>query len=363
MASTALNDSMIWYSACNEDGASEREALQPQGRDVVCITASGSRSFELLLRDPRSIVSIDQNPTQTALAELFAAAYRTLSYPDFAAFVGLDPDDARAPRARALAQGLSPASRDFWRRHAALAQPGLLYCGRWERFLRQFRRWAGGRRRALAHGLLAAPDIAAQRRFWVERWDDWRWRAFLRVLALRPLWRWGLREPGVVFVPEDFDMAAYARARFDHAAAHLHLAHTPFAWLLLAGGYPAHVTPPFLTQQGHALIRDRIERVTFRTASLRETLEGGPPGAFDAASLSDYSSYCDVDDQRLIWRALARSLRVGGRVCERKFFNKTGDDLPQAFGFTREPALEARLAQSDGAWFYTFVVAQKGETT
>ena len=49
----------------------------------------------------------------------------------------------------------------------------------------------------------------------------------------------------------------------------------------------------------------------------------------------------------------------GGRVCERKFFNKTGMDLPELHDFARDRALEARLDADDGALFYTFVVAER----
>lgn len=362
MTAAALDGSTIWFSACNEDGASENAALQPEGKRVLCITASGSRAFDLLLADPAAIVAIDQNPAQTALAELFRAAYLRLDYPAFSALLGLRDDDTRGERLAGLLPGLSHETRAFWTRNASLARDGLLYCGRWEGFLRQFTSWAGPRRRALATRLLASTDVAEQWALWRAEWDDWQWRLFLRALAIRPLWRWGLREPGIAFVPSDFDMAGYARARFEHAAGALHLAELPFAGLLLRGAYPHDVLPPYLTEAGHATIRERMGRLTLRTASLQEAVASAAPGEFDAVSLSDYSSYCDVAEQRRLWLALARALRPGARVCERKFFNKTGVELPIQSGFTRDEALEERLDTSDGAWFYTFVVAVRDET-
>lgn len=359
MTAAVLDQSIIWYSACNEDTASEIAALEPKGKRVLCITASGSRAFDLLLADPAEVVAIDQNPAQTAVAELFVAAYRQLHYPAFCRLAGLREDTQRAQRLDALLPALSEQSRAFWQRNANALAEGLLYCGRWESFLRRFKHWAGARRRKLAERLLATKDTNEQWALWQAEWDDWQWRLFLRALALRPLWRYGLREPGIAFVPRDFDMAGYARTRFDHAARNLHLAKLPFAWLLLAGAYPHDVVPPYLTAEGHALIRERLDRLHLRSASLQAAI--AEPGAgFDAASLSDYSSYCDVSEQRGVWRDLARGMRPGGRVCERKFFNKTGVDLPQAFGFSRDEELERRLNDSDGAWFYSFVVATRG---
>ena len=357
-AAAVLDQSIIWYSACNEDTASEIAALQPKGKRVLCITASGSRAFDLLLADPAEVVAIDQNPAQTAVAELFAAAYRQLDYPDFCRLAGLRDDPQRVTRLDALLPALSEQNRAFWLRNRAAVGEGLLYCGRWESFLQRFKHWAGARRRKLAERLLATKDPAEQWALWRSEWDDWQWRLFLRALAVRPLWRYGLREPGIAFVPRNFDMAGYARARFDHAAQNLHLAKLPFAWLLLTGAYPETVVPPYLSEAGHGLIRERLDRLQLRSASLQDAI-AAPGAGFDAASLSDYSSYCDVTVQRIVWRDLARGLRPGARVCERKFFNKTGLELPEEFGFSRDSALERQLNDRDGAWFYSFVVATK----
>ena len=111
MKAAAL-DHRIWYAASNEDGQSEIAALEPAGRRVLSITASGSRTFDLLCADPASIVSIDQNPAQTALAELLAGAYRTMSYARFTAFVGLEaPRADRATELVGLVERLSPSAQ------------------------------------------------------------------------------------------------------------------------------------------------------------------------------------------------------------------------------------------------------------
>lgn len=359
MTAAQLDQSTIWYSACNEDTASEIAAIQPAGKRVLSITASGSRAFDLLLADAGEVVAIDQNPAQTALAELFAAAYVHCDYDTFSRLIGLYDDEQRKERIAALLPFLTASARQFWERNDGLAKDGLLYCGKWEGFLRRFRHWAGTRRQKLADQLLATDDLVSQWALWQSQWDDWQWRLFLRALACRPLWRWGLREPGIAFVPNDFDMAGYARDRFDHAARNLQLAKTPFAWLLLNGAYKPDVVPPYLTEAGHALIKERIGRLSLRTMSLQAAIGTAEPESFDAASLSDYSSYCDVTEQRKVWQDLARIIRPDGRVCERKFFNKTGMDLPLEQGFVRDEQLEAQLNDHDGAWFYTFVVATK----
>lgn len=359
MTAIQLNQSTIWYSACNEDTASEIEALEPAGKRILCITASGSRAFDLLLADPAEVVAIDENPAQTALAELFAAAYVHCDYKEFCGLLGLQETSARCELVDTLLPHLSDTSQAFWQLNRAVARNGLLYCGRWEEFMRKFMRWAGQRRRLLAKRLLDCKAVEEQWSLWQREWDDWQWRMFLRILAWRPMWRWVLREPGIAFVPQSFDMTAYARMRFDHAARNLHLRKLPFAWLLLNGAYHPQILPPYLTEAGHATIRDRIGRLKLRTASLQETVAADGSGTFDGVSLSDYSSYCDLAEQKKVWHNLARRMAPGARVCERKFFNKSGTEVPSKAGFKRIEGLEERLNARDGAWFYTFVVAVK----
>ncbi|MES2288131.1 MAG: DUF3419 family protein [Pseudomonadota bacterium] len=360
MKAAQLDGRTIWYAASNEDGRSETRALEPGGRTILSITASGSRTFDLLLADPAHIVSIDQNPAQTAFAELLAAGYRTLDYRQFAAFTGLDNDQyAREVLFERIVKNLSPATRTFWSNNRRAIGAGLIYAGKWEGFLRTIHGLAGSRRRGIAARLMAAETVEEQYSLWRSEWTDRQWRGFLKLLSMRFLWRYVAREPGIAFVARDFDISAYVAARFDHAARTQLFRESPFAWLMMTGSYPDDVRPPYLSEAGFDAIKNRIDRVEFVTAPVQDYLRGTDAGRFDAVSLSDYSSYCDVDVQRGLWRDLARAMPRGGRVCERKFFNKSGTGLPGEFGFVRDLELEEMLFQQDRAYFYSFVVAEK----
>ena len=58
----------INYSSSNEDSYSEWKALSIGPDDsILCITGSGSRPLDLLIKGPREIVSLDFNPCQNFL--------------------------------------------------------------------------------------------------------------------------------------------------------------------------------------------------------------------------------------------------------------------------------------------------------
>lgn len=271
MKASQLDSRAIWYAASNEDTRSECRALQPKGRRVLSITASGSRTFDLLIEDPASIISIDQNPAQTALAELLASAYRRLSYGEFRDFAGITPSTDRDRQFARLAPDLSPDARQFWEHHPKHIATGIIYCGRWEGFLRSIQKLAGSRRRDLAARLLTAATLDAQHGLWRGTWDDRRWRLFLRLLSIRFLWTHVAREPGIAFVAPDFDIYRYVRARFDHVAKHHLLSESPFAWLMLNGTYPSQALP--LSERGGI----RADPHADRSGAIRDGFHTGFP--------------------------------------------------------------------------------------
>lgn len=361
MTAAQLNPKKIWYAASNEDGRSECTAIAPEGKRLLSITASGSRTFDLLAygEGPEHILSIDQNPAQTALAEVFVAAYRRLSYPEFRRFVGLDDDVGRLRTLATLRDDLSPLAQTFWRKQGRLLDHGLLYCGKWEGMLRLIQRVIANRRREVADRLLAASSLTEQSQIWRNEWEDDAWHGMVWILSRRWLWSYIFREPGMAFIPKDFDIEGYAMARFRHAADHIPFAQSPFVWLLMRGKYEGAVVPPYLTEAGYARIRERLDRVTFATMSLQDAIANSADATFSGASLSDYSSYCDTTTQEGVWQGLRRVMAPGGRVCERKFFNKSGSDIALAHGFTRNTALEDALFVRDAAIFYSFVIAER----
>ena len=345
----------INYSAANEDGASELAALRLDARSrVLCITASGARPLELLLGDPESVVAVDFNATQNPLLELKMAAYCTLDYAAFAAFIGLRPGDAAGRRDTyvRLASQLSPPARIYWDAQASKLAHGILYCGRWESFMRLFARLTFSRRDLLRR-LFACQTLPEQAELWRREWDNGVWRGFLGAISQRWLWRYVLREPGVVNVPADFDVAGYLHARFAHVAQTRLFRDTPYLSLMLRGSYdPAGGLPLHLAPEHYETIRARLGRITVLTQDLALLLEEPESrGAYDAFSVSDFSSYASPAFHERIWRGMEQSARPGARVCERQFLVKH-QTLNSGH---RDDALERKLAETDGAFIYSFI--------
>ena len=358
----------INYSFANEDGASERTALQLTGGDTaLCIAGSGARAFDLLVGEaPQKLWAIDFNPCQIFLLELKVAAIKALNYSEFAAFSGMTPaPSSQRQRVYAgLRRALSAPARSFWDTRADLLGRGVLLCGTWERWLSrlaQLPRTHG----ALLRRLVDCTTLAEQRALWERASSPRLWRWGLNLLGQRWLWQHVLREPGIAFVPRDFDIGAYLHARIGHLLSQQLLAESFFAqWMILgqvrhAQAYPAHLQPA-----GYAQVQHNINCLGWQHASLQGFLgeRTGPP--VTALSLSDFGSYTSAAEYRAIWRALLQHCAHGARVCERQFLVKLDPvvmaqeaSVDLGVQICRDAALEARLAHQDTSFIYTFVCA------
>jgi len=351
-------DRTVNYSSVNEDWRTEASALRlgPDDR-CLCVTGSGDRPLDLLAVAPAEVVAIDCVPPQNELLRLKVASLRALSFPDYAAFLGLQP--APGPwRLDVLADlDLRPETRSYWEAHPAAIRSGVLYCGRFERHFRAVSRLARLIRPGFAARLLEFTDLKAQRRFVEEGWDAWVWRMAF----------WMVCHPLAARLVHG-DPAFYAHVQVDPGTA-LHasigaglrrvLARESFmASLVLAGTLAPDDLPPYLTEHGAAVIRERLDRLRIVDGDLLAHLRAPEVPAYTRLSLSDVPSYLDEDGFRGLLDAILAGTAPGARVVLRQFLTRY--DVPPVLArrLRREPALEARLAVEDRAFAYHFLVAE-----
>lgn len=355
-----LDSRFIWFSSSNEDSSSEIEALSPSKQtSVLCITGSGSRPLDLLATDAKLIVAVDQNPAQTALAELKLATIKQFSYSEWIEFLGIVDSTQRKALYQSVRGNLSASSRAFWDNHPTAVEDGVLYCGKWERYFRFIRSMAGRKRRLLADRLFTFNAPQQQYEFWQSYWDGPEWRLFLRFLASRWLWRYFFREPGIKHTPREFSLNRYAYERFDHAARNTVLAESPFAFLIFFGRYYLEgALPWYLRVENFDRLKSGVDRISLITSPLQTYLESPSTPHFGAFSLSDFSSYCSREAQDGIWNLLLSKCTNDARICERKFVNKTESTVLGSGRVFRDKELERRLFERDHSFFYSFIVAR-----
>ncbi|MCA9034137.1 MAG: DUF3419 family protein [Planctomycetaceae bacterium] len=341
----------INYSSSTEDSEAELRALRLSDSDsVVCITGSGARSLDLLTATPARIVSVDFSAAQNHLLQLKIAGYRHLDYQDFLHFTGCHLSPRTEQLADQMLSYLPADSREFWKQNRPALKGGLLYCGTWEKLLRQMSRTTCLRQRHV-DGLLNAADLNEQRDYWRQHWTGSFFRNFLRILSNRFLWTRIIREPGARLIPREFNVADYLYSCLQLMANHSLLRENPYANLIFCGRYTTHCRLPIhLQEDNFEHIRDNLDRIHIHTAPI-DTFLLSQERCFDAFSLSDFASYATPEAYQNIWRAVAGAAKPGARFCERFFLVKY--EQMNALK-VRDSELEEQLRRMDHTCLYTF---------
>jgi S-adenosylmethionine-diacylglycerol 3-amino-3-carboxypropyl transferase len=351
------------YSSSNEDSRSEVISLRIAGEDsVLCITGSGARTLDLLIENPREIVSIDFNPCQNFLLELKMHAIQHLDYEEFLEFLGVFPSGKRGHLYKAIRQALSTDARNFWDNNSAMIQNGVIYQGRWERYFHQLERLVSLARPHLRDKLFSCCSLSEQARIWQDEWNSSLWHFFLRSISSPVVWKYVFGDPGFYrYVPVSFSIYKYFNMRFTSASVNTFLKDSPFATLLFFGKYnPNCVLPAHLQERHYTTLRNNLERIRIVTQSLLRYLDSCKRNSFDKYSLSDFASYTNTEEYERIWKGIIKTATSGARVCERQFLVKREIPLEVRSCVTLDDALGFELTRTDNSIFYTFVIATVG---
>lgn len=345
------------YSSVNEDWRTEYAALQLCGEDrVLCVTGSGDRPLDLLVAAPVDIVALDIVPAQNHLLRLKMGALTALSYSEYTAFLGLT-DASPKWRTRVFDERLTltAPTEAFWRRHMGAVRRGVLYQGRWEQHYRRVAAFARLIRGKDLERLFGFEDLDEQRRFIDAHWDTWLWRLAWRAVCSPATARLVMGDPAF-FAHIQVNPAEYLYGRM-RGALRRFLARDSFMIALALRGHllPTDL-PPYLTPDGHSILRDRLHRLHIVDADLIAYLQAPDTPSFTRFSLSDVPSYLTPQAFEALVDGIVRHAEPGARVVIRQFMTRY--ELPRAVAdrLIREPELERRCATEDRSFAYEFII-------
>lgn len=344
-----------------EDPESDKRALQIQpGETVVTISSGGCNTFGLLLENPGRLFAVDINPCQSHLMELKRAAIRRLDLANLHAFLGLNPAKDRIEMFKSLRSDLSSPALAYWRSRRAAIQGGVIYQGRYEKFLRHFRsllRLTQGRGRI--DRLFQSQSLAEQRDYFDRVWNTAQWRMLFRLLFnKRVLARRGLSSDYFRF---DDGALSFAESFFERAKRALRdipIASNYFMAQYLLGRYTSpEVVPTFLRKENVEAIRERLDRLEIVTADLKIWLAGRPDSSIDAFSLSNICELMSPAETTRTFEQVARTARLQARICFRNLMIRR--EVPETLRakIQLREELSRCLTQQDRSFVYACVQA------
>ena len=346
--------SQIVYSAENEDPYSEKCFLDINKNDrVLCITGSGSRTLELLSENPKQIISVDLNETQNFLLEIKCIAFKVLSYAEFKRFIGLEKCSNRLQTYKSKIRPLlNNETAMFFDKNISFIHGGILYCGIWEGYLAKLSLLTKFKTKTLKK-LLGASSLDEQWSIWEKEWDGNFWKQLLKMAGHRWVWKYILKEPGIEYVHKNADIGLYLHERINHSLKTKLVRENPFMNLILFGSYSNDCLPNHLQECNFDNIKANIDKVTIVTSTLTDYMDKNPE-SIDKFSVSDFSSYQDIDGYNQTWNSIYKAAKNGSRVCERHFLVNHNPMNAPNINIERDTAMEETLKEQDYAFIYSF---------
>ena len=351
----SARDRVAWdrirYASVWEDADVLCEALAPvaPGGRLLSIASAGDNALALLTLDPAEVVAIDLSHAQLACLELRVAAFRELDDAELLGFLGVTEGTDRTAAYRGLRKQMSPAATEFWDRNLPLVQRGVVHSGRFERYLRAFRRWAlplvhsGETMRALRH----PRDAGERREFYRGRWDTTRWRLLFRVFFSRAVMGRMGRDPAL-FDHVEGGVGERILERTRHALSEIPTDTNPHLAYIMTGNYPPEARPRYLRAENLPLVRERLDRLSWRQGGVECAEE-----SFDGFNLSDIFEYMSRAEHERVYGALLDRANPGARLV---YWNLLAPrSRPAALAARARPLtkLAAELHARDRAWFYS----------
>ena len=280
------------YSSINEDWRTERLALKINlDSRVLCVTGSGDRPINLLYDSPARIIAIDAVARQTEALQHKMALMQKSDY-------------------------------QTWLK----ALQDVLYQGRWEKYHRKLACFAHLLRHDEIEKLFSftAATMEEQRKFVLQKWDNWWWRGTYLILCSRIFSRLFLRDPAFYQnVDPNLVIGAYVYQSMKRVLLTYPARQNFMISLLLRGILSDEDFPPYMLEQYYFLIKERLNAIEPVTDDLLKYLQKVEASSFDRFSLSDVPSYLDDLAFEKMLRGILHAGKHGARFCIRFFFEQS----------------------------------------
>jgi S-adenosylmethionine-diacylglycerol 3-amino-3-carboxypropyl transferase len=313
--------SKLLFGMSWEDPDSDRRALELQpGNTLVTISSGGCNTLGFLADDPGTIYAVDINASQSYLLELKCAAVRAFECNDLHAFLGVAPSKCRLEMFESIRRDLSKSALEYWRCRLAMIRAGVVYQGRYEKFLSHFRRLLRviqGTTRI--EKLFECRSLEEQQEYFDRTWNTVLWRMLFslafnkKILASRGL--------SVDYFRFDDGASSFAESFFQRsrrAFREIPIASNYFLAQYLLGRYlTLDAVPDFLRRENLPVIRERLDRIQIVTADAKKWLGNRPATSIDAFSLSNICELMSTEETALTFEQVARTAKPGARLCFR----------------------------------------------
>jgi len=358
--------SFVRYSNCWEDSRLLSKVVHnfPACKEATALSicSAGDNTLHLGAQGFKKIIAFDINPTQLALLALRIAALRTLKYEEVLQFLGYRPCSERMDFFTPVLRALTQPYAAFWKRSAKLIPPGVIHCGKFERYFALFRTllvpWIHSAN--TVHTLCQQHDPQMQRHFYYTHWNSWRWKLFFALFFSRTVLGFKGRDRAF-FTYVKGSVSRQVHSRIQRGLETIPTASNPYLSYILQGQF-THALPQYLMPQTYPQVCAGLDTINLFEGSVDQLLQTTPPDTVGLANLSDIFEYLPEHAAQKTAQLLYSACRPRGVLC---YWNML---VPRVIStctenlFCRDTALSSDLLAQDRAYFYRdFIVENRCE--
>jgi S-adenosylmethionine-diacylglycerol 3-amino-3-carboxypropyl transferase len=254
---------------------------------------------------------------------------------------------------------LSSGARRFWDAKPAQVRRGIAQDGKFERYLRIFRRvlLPLTQRRQTVAQLFELKTKVQRQALYDSHWNNRRWRLLCFLFFGRTsLGRFG-RDPSFTQFADEPVWTSLQR-RLPNALVVQNPGANPYLQWILQGRFETAL-PWSWREENFASIRDNLDALEWHCDSIEAVLAGLPDGTLNQCNLSDIFEYMS---QPAYEKLLNEFIRVGAPGCRLVYWNLVVKrSRPECLADTLTPlrALANRLHSEDKAFFYRDLVIEE----
>lgn len=321
---------------------------------LLIIGSAGCNVFNLLLREPQSVVAIDFNPAQSALVQLMLAGIRSLHHHGFLELLGAVPGDSLR-RYEQVRPALAAVARDWWDSNTSMIEYGISRSGRLDRFIEGFQHEHLMEVHApeIVDRLFCIADQREREGFVLrELFTPEFERAFLAYFSREELDTRG-RHPSQTRYLGELNVGQWFLDRLRWVCTQLPTRGNFYLERFLLSGVRApRWHPPYLIAGNYERLQSLVGRVTVETGELEAYVASQPHASFTKAALSDVFEYLSEEGSASLFATLADSLCPRGRIAYWNLF--VPRESPASLRHKLQPLrkISNELSRRDRAWFY-----------
>ena len=352
----------IVYANVWEDPELNRLSLHVnENDDVLSVTSGGCNSLNLLVENPKSVVSMDLNKAQSALLELKCVGIKELSHEDFLELLGVEfetvprkfHNDYRITLYKKIRKNLSEWARDFFDNNEGLIYEGLIMSGKVEHFFRIYKKILDFLYKSdPIQKIFYCPDLEIQRKVYnsinFKKWHMLNW-SFLnrRVLSM-------VKGAHSFKFVEEKEFDKNLNRKIDHTMRNVYNRDNYFFQLILLGRFltPDSV-PPYLKSENFDNLKKNIDKLRVYQGITTDILKDYGKESFSKFSMSNIFEWMEDDIFNGVIREIIDIAKENSRLCYRYTLAKPRKlDEENSKILIDEPELAKKLHDKDRSFMY-----------